>query len=66
MDKQTYEPPVEKRSFDSSRRFTNEEVWYMRCQVRSGVTMAALARHHQVSRPCIASAVQGTGTYEEV
>ena len=62
-----YEPPVAKKSWDTSRRFTDEEVWQMRRHVRAGiVTMADLARVHNVSKPCIASAVQGTGTYEGV
>ena len=63
---EAYEPPAEKLSIDTKRKFTNEEVWEMRRRFKGGETLSALAREFNVSKPCMASAVRGLGTYKDV
>ena len=63
---EAYEPPAEKLSIDTKRKFTNEEVWEMRRRFKGGETLSALAREFNVSKPYMASAVRGLGTYKDV
>jgi len=60
------EPPIRETIVDTSRQFTDEQVWELRRRVRSGEKMRQLAAEFGVSGPCVASAVKGTGTYKDV
>lgn len=61
-----YEPPIKAEPIDYRRRFTNEEVWELRRRFKAGETISSLAKEYSVSTPCMASAIRGTGTYENV
>lgn len=61
-----YEPPVAGQSIDTSRKFTKEQVWHYRRRFRNGEKITHLAREAKVSKPCMASAIRGAGTYEGV
>lgn len=66
MKNEAKEPPLPHTPRDTSRRFTDAEVYEIRRRVRAGETKASLADEFHVSRPTIADAVHGLNTYADV
>lgn len=58
--------PLPRRRVNTSRRFTNEEVYQIRERLKNGETKAALAKEFRVSRPVISDAAHGINTYKDV
>ena len=58
--------PLPARKVDTSRRFSDEQVWDLRRRVRAGEKIARLSREFGVSRRCVSDAVYGLVAYRDV